>query len=132
MTFEQIRAVILGRMQSFDGIEQSRIDYQLPARRFAPPSEGIWCRLNIRYGPSFMAGMANTPYTRKIGLIVFQCFDKAFVETVGLVRLTDKIESHFGYWMQGDLETLETSVVDIGVDPAGFYQKNVNVRFRAG
>jgi hypothetical protein len=139
MTFEQIRATILGRMQSFTGIEQARIDYQLPTKRFTPPETGMWCRLNINFSDSFMAGMGDVPYTRKPGLIVFQCFDRGFAETIALVRLTDAIEGHFGYWASGELETLESTVINVGLDASvgtptgtGFYQKNVNVRFRAG
>jgi len=139
MTFEEIRAAILARMQTFGGIEQARIDYQIPGTHFKPPETGIWLRLNIEYGVSLFAGMANAPYTRKPGQIVFQCFDRSIVETVGLVRLADGLEGHFGYWSIGHLETLETTAINVGTGASvgtptgtGFYQKNVNVRFRAG
>ncbi len=139
MTFEDIRAVILGRLQAFSGIEQARIDYQLPTKRFEPPADGIWLRVNIEFAPSIFAGMADGPYTRKPGQIVFQCFDRSVVETVGLIRLADALEAHFGYWSSGHLETLETTAINVGSGratgaPAGtdLFQKNVNVRFRAG
>ena len=48
-----------------------------------------------------------------------------------LDNLTSQLEAHFGYWSDGDLECLEASQVDAG-EFEGFYQINVNIRFRAG
>ena len=49
------------------------------------------------------------------------------------------LEEHFSYWSQGELECLEASQVDVGTGDSvgrpqglGFYQINVNIRFRAG
>ena len=54
MTLEQARQAIVGRMQSFTGIAQSKIQYP-NAPNFTVPKDGLWCRLNIIGGSSFIA-----------------------------------------------------------------------------
>ncbi|AZD86512.1 hypothetical protein C4K14_3688 [Pseudomonas chlororaphis subsp. aureofaciens] len=131
MTFEQIRALITARMVAFTGIEQTRIDYPNQPAVFTPPAEGLWCRLNIKHATAFMAGMADRPHTRKPGQISVQCFARAHTGLKALNELADALESHFAYWQTGDLECMEASQVDAG-EFEGFYQINVNIRFRAG
>jgi len=131
MTFDQIRIAITTRMTTFSGIEQSRIEYPNQPGVFTPPDTGLWCRLSILPGTSFMAGMADRPYTRKPGLIVVQCFARVRTGVKGLATLADALESHFAYWASGDLECLEASQVNVG-EASGFYQVNVNIPYRAG
>lgn len=131
MTFEQIRALITARMVAFTGIDQARIDYPNQPEVFTPPMTGLWCRLNIQYASAFMAGMADRPHTRKPGQISIQCFARERTGTKSLNELADALEAHFAYWMSGDLECMEASQVVAG-EFEGFYQINVNIRFRAG
>ncbi|MDF2643149.1 MAG: hypothetical protein K0R45_2422 [Pseudomonas sp.] len=131
MTFEQIRALITGRMVAFTGIDQARIDYPNQPEVFTPPPTGLWCRLNIQYASAFMAGMADRPHTRKPGQISIQCFARERTGTKAINELADALEAHFAYWMSGDLECMEASQVVAG-EFEGFYQINVNIRFRAG
>ncbi|MBI6975137.1 MULTISPECIES: phage tail terminator-like protein [Pseudomonas] len=131
MTYEQIRALITARMASFTGIDQARIDYPNQPAVFTPPDTGLWCRLNIQYASAFMAGMADQPYTRKPGQISIQCFARERTGTKAITELADALEAHFAYWMSGDLECMEASQVVAG-EFEGFYQINVNIRFRAG
>ena len=131
MTFEQIRALITARMVAFTGIEQARIDYPNQPAVFTPPDTGLWCRFNIQYATAFMAGMADKPYTRKPGQISIQCFARERTGTKAITELADALEAHFAYWMSGDLECMEASQVVAG-EFEGFYQINVNIRFRAG
>jgi len=131
MTFEQIRALITGRMVAFAGIDQARIDYPNQPTVFTPPETGLWCRLNIQYASAFMAGMADRPHTRKPGQISIQCFARERTGTKAVTELADALEAHFAYWMSGDLECMEASQVVAG-EFEGFYQINVNIRFRAG
>jgi hypothetical protein len=98
---------------------------------FAPPATGLWCRLNIQYATAFMAGMADQPYTRKPGQISIQCFARERTGTLALNKLADALEAHFSYWMSGQFECMEASQVVAG-EFEGFYQINVNIRFRAG
>ena len=131
MTYEQIRALITARMVAFNGIDQARIDYPNQPAVFTPPDSGLWCRLNIQYASAFMAGMADRPYTRKPGQISIQCFARVRTGTKAITELADALEAHFAYWMSGDLECMEASQVIAG-EFEGFYQINVNIRFRAG
>lgn len=131
MTFEQIRALITARMAAFTGIEQERINYPNQPQVFTPPDTGLWSRLNIQYASAFMAGMADRPYTRKPGQISIQCFARERTGTKAITELADALEAHFAYWMSGDLECMEASQVVAG-EFEGFYQINVNIRFRAG
>jgi Bacteriophage related domain of unknown function len=131
MTFEQIRALITARMVAFTGIDQARIDYPNQPTVFTTPADGLWCRLNIQYASAFMAGMADRPHTRKPGQISIQCFARERTGTKAINELADVLEAHFAYWMSGDLECMEASQVVAG-EFEGFYQVNVNIRFRAG
>ncbi|RDF71641.1 hypothetical protein DWA07_20105, partial [Acinetobacter baumannii] len=71
MTLEQTRQAIIDRMQSFRGITQDRIQYpNLPG--FTVPKEGLWCRLTIAGGPSFISGIADNPCTRRTANIMVQ------------------------------------------------------------
>ena len=140
MTYSEIYDAIILRMRAFSGIAPDRIYYpnaQLQAKDkdtsglFKPPATGLWCRLNIAYATPFMAGMADKPHTRKPGMITVQCFDRQQVGVKSLNALADALEAHFSYWSTGDLECIETGVVDAD-EFEGFRQFNVNVRFRAG
>lgn len=131
MTFEQIRAIITGRMVAFTGLDQARIDYPNQPEVFTPPATGLWCRANIQYASAFMAGMADRPHTRKPGQISIQCFARERTGTKAINELADSLEAHFAYWMSGDLECMEASQAVAG-EFEGFYQINVNIRFRAG
>ncbi|MEE4332307.1 phage tail terminator-like protein [Pseudomonas alliivorans] len=131
MTYEQIRQLITARMVTFTGIAQERIQYPNQPDAFDTPADGLWCRLNIQHATAYMAGMADQPYTRKPGIIVVQCFARLRTGMRGLNELADALEAHFAYWTEGDLECIEASQVDAG-EYEGFYQINVNIRFRAG
>jgi hypothetical protein len=131
MTFEQIRALITAHMVAFAGLDQERVDYPNQPTLFSPPEVGLWARLNIQYASAFMAGMADRPYTRKPGQISIQCFGRERTGTKALNELADALEAHFAYWQSGQFECLEASQVVAG-EFEGFYQINVNIRFRAG
>lgn len=130
MTYEKIRVLITARMVAFTGLEQARISYP-NTPTFTPPATGLWCRLNIQHATAFMAGMADKPHTRKPGQISIQCFARLGTGTKALNVLSDQLEAHFAYWQSGDLECMEASQIPAG-EFEGFYQVNVNIRFRAG
>lgn len=131
MTYEQIRLAVTARMVAFTGITQDRVEYPNPPTVFVTPITGLWCRLSIQHATAFMAGMADHPYTRRPGQVVIQCFARVRTGTKALNDLTDALVAHFNYWSSGDLECLEASQVVVG-EFEGFYQINVNIRFRAG
>lgn len=130
MTYADIHKLIIDRMMTFTGLPLGSIDYP-NAQLFKPPATGLWCRLNIQHGTAFMAGMADKPYTRKPGQISIQCFARVATGIKTLNVLADQLEAHFAYWASGDLEFDAASQVVAG-ESEGFYQINVNIRFRAG
>jgi len=130
MTYDDIGKLIKARMVAFAGLPQSSIDYP-NTPTFTPPAAGLWCRLNIQHATAFMAGMADKPYTRKPGQISIQCFARLSTGINAINALSDQLEAHFAYWQSGDLECLEASQIPAG-EFEGFYQVNVNIRFRAG
>jgi len=128
MTYEQLRAAIVGRMMTFTGIAQERIDYQA-RRRFVAPESGLWCRLSIETARPVVYGLS-TPQTRIPGHIVIQCFDRteSATPTLALVKLADALAAHFQFWTAPGLQCREAQMVALGQTGA-FCQANVQVYF---
>lgn len=128
MTLEQARQAIVGRVQSFDGIAQERIQYP-NAPDFKVPETGLWCRLSIIGGQSFIAGLADQPNTRRTGNIMIQCFARPNTGEKAITDLSDKLLAHFEYFSFQHLECLQGQSVCAGRD-ADFVQYNVTVSYR--
>ncbi|MCG5256903.1 hypothetical protein [Acinetobacter pittii] len=128
MTLEQTRQAIIDRMQSFMGISQDRIQYP-NAPGFTVPTKGLWCRLTIAGGPSFIAGLSDQPTTRRTGNIMIQCFDRLHTGEKALTILGDALLAHFEYFGIEHLECLQGQSVYTGKD-ADFIQYNVTIGFR--
>ncbi|MFV5376501.1 hypothetical protein [Acinetobacter calcoaceticus] len=128
MTLEQTRQVIVDRMQSFTGIAQDRIQYP-NAPGFTVPKEGLWCRLTIAGGPSFISGIADNPCTRRTGNIMVQCFARHHSGAKGLTELSDSLLQHFEYFTSEHLECLQGQSIFIGQD-ADFIQYNVTIGYK--
>lgn len=128
MTLEQARQAIVGRMRLFTGIAQDRIQYP-NSPNFTVPIEGLWCRLNIIGGPSFIAGLADTPCTRRTGTINIQCFARLKTGEKAITELGDSLLAHFEYFREDHLECLHGDVINAGIDK-DFLQYNVIVNYR--
>lgn len=128
MTLEQTRQAIIDRMQSFTGIAQNRIQYP-NAPGFTVPKEGLWCRLTIAGGPSFVTGIADNPCTRRTGNIMIQCFDRLHTGEKALTILSDALLTHFEYFFFDDLECLNGQSINAGKD-ADFVQYNLTIGFK--
>lgn len=137
LTYEQLRATIMGRMLTFTGIDQLRIDYQNPLARFEPPADGLWCRLTIETAKPLTQGLCE-PQARIPGNIIIQCFDKATSQmpTLALVKLADALAEHFQYWEAPGLQCREAQLVSIGAGASGgnpsgtgYTQANVQIYF---
>ncbi|MND22115.1 hypothetical protein D3C80_124880 [compost metagenome] len=128
MTLEQTRQAIIDRMESFTGINQDRIQYS-NAPGFIVPKEGLWCRLTIAGGPSFVAGVADKPCTRRTGNIMVQCFARHHSGVKGLTELSDSLLQHFEYFTTDHLECLQGQSIFIGQD-ADFIQYNVTIGYK--
>lgn len=129
MTYEQLRATIISRMQGFTGIDQSRIDYQNPLMRFEPPADGLWCRLTIETARAITQGLCK-PQARIPGNIIIQCFDRAISQTptVKLIRLADALVEHFQYWEAPGLMCREAQLINVG-QATDYTQANVQIYF---
>lgn len=130
MNYEQLRAIIIERMESFEGVEQSRIDYQNPVTRFEAPAEGKWCRLHIETARAVAQGLC-APSARIPGNILIQCFDRGHAQTIALVKLADALVEHFQFWSVPGLLCREAHLVNVG-ERDGMYQLNVQIYFVAG
>ncbi|WP_202742120.1 hypothetical protein [Acinetobacter calcoaceticus] len=128
MTLEQTRQAIIDRMQSFTGIAQDRIQYP-NAPGFIVPKEGLWCRLTIAGGPSFISGIADNPCTRRTGNIMVQCFARHHSGAKGLTELSDSLLQHFEYFTSEHLECLQGQSIYVGQD-ADFIQYNVTIGYK--
>lgn len=127
MTLEQARQAIVDRMMTFTGISQERIHYP-NAPGFLAPAKGLWCRLTIKWGPSFIAGLADTPCTRRTGNILIQCFARPGTGDQAITILSVALLSHFEYFRIGHLECFQGQTIDAGKD-ADFLQYNVTIGF---
>ncbi|HCA5336796.1 hypothetical protein ACKEN5_16560 [Acinetobacter baumannii] len=128
MTLEQTRQAIIDRMQAFTGISQDRIQYP-NAPGFNVPTKGVWCRLTIAGGPSFISGIADNPCTRRTGNILIQCFDRLHTGEKALTVLSDALLAHFEYFSIEHLECLNGQSIYAGKD-ADFIQYNVSIGYK--
>ncbi|KRW25142.1 hypothetical protein AO727_11630 [Acinetobacter baumannii] len=130
MTLEQTRQAIIDRMQAFTGISQDRIQYP-NAPSFNVPTKGVWCRLTIAGGPSFISGIADNPCTRRTGNILIQCFDRLHTGEKALTVLSDALLAHFEYFSIEHLECLNGQSIFVRQD-ADFIQYNVSIGYKVG
>lgn len=128
MTLEQARQAIIARMQGFTGIDQARIQYP-NALEFKVPENGLWCRLTIAGGASFISGIADKPCTRRTGTIIIQCFDRLHTGEKAITELNDALLAHFEYFSVDHLECLQGQAINAGKD-SDFIQYNVMVGYR--
>ncbi|HFP7023896.1 TPA: hypothetical protein ACHKB2_001770 [Acinetobacter baumannii] len=115
-------------MMSFTGISQDRIQYQ-NAPGFTVPTKGVWCRLTITGGPSFIAGLGDKPCTRRSGNILIQCFARPNTGDREVTELSDTLLAHFEYFSVEHLECLNGQSIYSGQD-ADFVQYNVTIGYR--
>ncbi|MFV5365430.1 hypothetical protein [Acinetobacter oleivorans] len=128
MTLEQTRQAIIHRMESFTGIAQDRIQYP-NAPGFNVPKEGLWCRLTIVSGLSFVSGVADNPCTRRTGNIMVQCFARPNSGIIEITKLSDALLAHFEYYSFDHLECLQGQSIFVGQD-ADFIQYNVTIGYK--
>ncbi|MDX8164903.1 phage tail terminator-like protein [Acinetobacter pittii] len=128
MTLEQTRQSIIEHMQAFTGIGQERIQYP-NAPEFNVPKDGVWCRLAIVGGPSFISGIADKPCTRRTGNIMVQCFGRLHTGEKALTILSDALLAHFEYYSIDHLECLQGQSIFVGQD-ADFIQYNVSIGYK--
>lgn len=127
MTLEQARVAIVDRMEAFEGISQERIQYP-NAPGFTVPTKGLWCRLTIKGGLSYIAGLADDPTTRRTGNILIQCFARINTGDMEITKLTVALLAHFEYFSFEHLKLWQGQSIDAGKD-ADFIQYNVSIAY---
>lgn len=133
MTFEQIRAVVIGRMQQWAGIPAANVDYPNNAAPFDPAGKTIWARLADIPGLSSTPEVGNGPSVRRTGLLVIQLFVPTYKGTLAITKAADTLAQHFEYYSapEGPLDFFAASANVIGDDGNGWYQVNISVPYRA-
>lgn len=133
MTFEQIRSIVIRRMQQWAGIPQDAIDYSNPDKPFIKDGRPIWARLADIPGLSSSPEVGVGACVRRTGIIVIQLFSPTYGGTLAITRATDAIVQHFEFYSatEGPLDFFAVSPSVIGDDGHGWYQVNVSVPYRA-
>lgn len=134
MTFEQIRAVIIGRMQQWAGIPADAIDYpNNPQGPFSSAGKPIWARLADVPGLSSTPEVGNGPSVRRTGIVIVQLFVPSNKGTLAITKAADTLVQHFEYYSapEGPFDFFEASPQVIGDDGKNWYQVNVRVPYRA-
>ena len=133
MTFEQVRAVVIGRMQQWTGIPAANVDYPNNAAPFDPAGKTIWARLADIPGLSSTPEVGNGPSVRRTGILVIQLFVPSYKGTLAITKAADTLVQHFEYYSapEGPLDFFAASPNVIGDDGNGWYQVNVSIPYRA-
>lgn len=130
MTYDEARLAIILRAQAFThpDFSQSRIKYP-NAPQFQVPATGLWSDINILWGQSFVAGLADTPCTRRTGVVSINCYARPDTHEVKITQLAEAWLKHFEYLSIDNLEFMQGSIQNLGMG-TDFWQYNVSVNFR--
>lgn len=133
MTFEQIRAIVIGRMQQWAGIPASSIDYPNNDQPFDRQGKAIWARLADVPGLSSSTEVGIGPCVRRTGIIVIQLFVPTYTGTLAITRAADTLVEHFQFYSDpgGPFDCFAASAQVVGDDGLGWYQVNVRIPYRA-
>ena len=133
MTFEQIRNIVIGRMQQWTGIPAANVDYPNNARPFDPVGKTIWARLADVPGLSSTPEVGVGPCVRQTGVVVIQLFVPTYSGTLAITRAVDTLVTQFQYYSapEGPFDFFEASPQVVGDDGNNWYQVNVQVPYRA-
>lgn len=133
MTFEQIRAIVIGRMQQWAVIPADAVDYPNPPKPFNPAGRAIWARLADVPGLSSTPEVGIGPCVRQTGIVIIQLFVPSYSGTLAITRAVDTLVAQFQYYSapEGPLDFFEASPQVVGDDGNNWYQVNVRVPYRA-
>ena len=133
MTFEQIRDVIIGRMEDWTSIPASDIDYPNDSEPFDPAGKDIWARLSNIPGVSSAPEIGNGPCVMRSGIIVIQLFVPTHGGTKLIIQKADTLREHFEFYTdpQHPFDCFAVSMTVPGDDGKGWYQVNLTIPYRA-
>ena len=93
------------------------------------PVDGLWCDLNILWGSSIIAGVGDTPCTRRTGLFQLIALQDPQTNEADITKLADAWLAHFEYFKIGQLEVLQGQVQNLG-NNGDFIQYNISINYR--
>ena len=134
MTFEQIRAIVIGRMQQWAGIPAEDVDLEPNGDTpFDPAGRAIWARLADIPGLSSTPEVGIGPCVRQTGIVVIQLFVPSYSGTLAITRAVDTLVAQFQHYSapEGPFDFFEASPQVVGDDGNNWYQVNVRVPSRA-
>lgn len=134
MTFEQIRAIVIGRMQQWAGIPAEDVDLEPNGDApFDPAGRAIWARLADIPGMSSTPEVGIGPCVRRTGIIIIQLFVPSYKGTLAITKAADTLVQHFEFYSapEGPLDFFAASVSNVGDDGNGWYQVNISLPYRA-
>lgn len=134
MTFEQIRAIVTGRMAQWAGIPASAVDYpNNPQGPFDPAGKPIWARLADAPGLASAPEVGIGPCVRRTGIIMVQLFVPSYKGTLAITKAADTLVQHFEYYSapEGPLDFFAASPSVVGDEGNGWYQVNISLPYRA-
>ncbi|WP_430491635.1 phage tail terminator-like protein [Pseudomonas fulva] len=134
MTFEQIRAIVIGRMQHWAGIPTENVDLEPNGDTpFDPSGKSIWARLADVPGLSSTPEIGIAPCVRRTGIIVIQLFVPSYKGNLAITKAADTLVEHFEFYSDpiGPFDCYAASASTIGDDGHGWYQVNVSIPYRA-
>lgn len=131
MTFEQIRAIVITRMQQATGIPKADVSYANDPKPLDPAGKKVWARLADVPGLSSIPEVGLTPCIRRTGIIVIQVFVPSYTGTLALTKMVDSLVQHFELFSSGGFDCYAASSAVIGDDGHGWYQANIQVPYRA-
>ncbi|WP_336202750.1 phage tail terminator-like protein [Pseudomonas guariconensis] len=133
MTFEQIRAIVIGRTQQWAGIPPDAVDYPNSSAPFDPTGKPIWARLSDVPGLSSAPEVGIGPCVRRTGIIIVQLFVPSNKGTLAITKAADTLVEHFQFYSDptGPFECYAASASAIGDDGHGWYQINLSIPYRA-
>lgn len=132
MTFEQIRAIVIGRMQQWAGIPADAVDYLNPPKPFNPADRPIWVRLADVPGLSSTPEVGIGPCVRQTGIVIIQLFVPSYSSTLDITRAVDALVRQFQFYRapEGPFDLFEASP-QVGDDGNNWYQTNVRLAYRS-
>lgn len=103
-----------------------------PAPTLAPAAPAAWARLAVRHLSSTQEtiGQVGNRKWARIAVAVVQLFVQVGAATEAIDILTDAASDLLEGADLGDLHVFMVDTNEIGVTPTGWYQVNVNARFR--
>ena len=134
MTFEQIRAIVMARIEQWTGIPAEDVDDpNNPDGPFEPEGRAIWARLAGVPGLSSTPEVGIGPCVRRTGIIVIQLFVPTYKGTLAITKAADTLVEHFEFYSDptGPFDCYAASASTVGDDGHGWYQINVSIPYRA-